>query len=63
MAALIYFSFFLDLYGAILDLLLAIFCGAFFATVFLAATFFTTFFTVAFLVAVFFVVVFLLSLS
>ena len=59
MAALIYFSFFLDLYGAILDLLLAIFCGAFFATTFLTVFFFTTFFAGAFFVTVFLVVVFL----
>jgi len=53
-----YFSFFLDLYGAILDLLLAIFWGAFFATVFLAATFFTAFFAGVFLGAAFLEVVF-----
>jgi hypothetical protein len=39
MAALIYFSFFLDLYGAILDLLLAIFLGAILATTFFAGAF------------------------
>jgi hypothetical protein len=55
MAALIYFSFFLDLYGAILDLLLAIFLGAILATTFFAGAFLaTTFFAGAFLVDTFF---------
>jgi hypothetical protein len=55
MAALIYFSFFLDLYGAILDLLLAIFLGAILATTFFAGAFLATiFFAGAFLVDTFF---------
>jgi hypothetical protein len=62
MAALIYFSFFLDLYGAILDLLLAIFLGAILATTFFAGAFLvTTFFAGAFLATIFFAGAFLVD--
>jgi hypothetical protein len=62
MAALIYFSFFLDLYGAILDLLLAIFLGAILATTFFAWCFLSYyFFAGAFLATIFFAGAFLVD--